>query len=341
MGLQSTMKNFLFSFLLLSVSSLSAQTSFQEPGISYLKSKFPCALNDFGSKGKDNACVRLTLFDGNSKVAVNIETGSIELQNVESYKDETLIFDLLVPGSCNTKEGKKRINIHYKIEKKDKNLSAQIHTHFTSKSKCKTADMENYEIKLVEGKKTSTLISKDDSAKSVLDPSTMSKFLKELVEVEDNLDTAKNDSKSTSGDLKTIGDITISVGKSKVSKKIANCKFIITNNKNKPVKDLLSVLNESDWEIQLNSLSSLFPKQVLITELFLIGVNDKKLTAYIEANGLPKNKNIIFKKTGSTGKLIYPEGEIEMADYKDVVKSFFTGTFTGSIFLEKLEAGIK
>lgn len=335
------MTKILTSILLLSIAPLFAQASFQEPGIFYLKSKFPCALNDFGVKGKDNACVRLTLFDGNSKVAVNTETGSIELQNAESYKDETLIFDLLVPGTCDTKEGKKRINIHYKIEKKDKKLSAQIHTHFTSKSKCKTADMENYEVKLVEGKKSSILISKEDSGKSVLDPSTMTKFLKELVEVEDNLDNPKNDSKTTSPDSKTIGDITISVGKSKVSKKIANCKFIITNNKNNPVKELVSVLNESDWEIQLNSLSSLFPKQVLITELFLIGVNDKKLTAYIEANGLPKNKNIIFKKTGSTGKLIYPEGQIELADYKEVVKSFFTGTFTGSIFLEKLEAGIK
>lgn len=324
-----------FLILFILSSSLLSQTSYEKKGIFYLKSKFPCALNDYGSIERSNSCVRLVLFDYNSRVNVNEEMYSIELKNSQSYEEEALIFDLLVPGFCDTEDGKKRINIHYKIEKKGKKLNPQIHAHFTSRKKCKTAEMENYEILFRDGEKNSVLISKEDSSKAVLYPSLTSKFVKELVQVVDHLENVKVSTTSET-DSKTIGDITIQVGKGKLSKNITNCKFTIIGN-SPPSKNISSTLSETDWEIQLQSLTSFFPKTVLITELSLIGIDDPNLVQYIQANGLPKHESLIFQKTGSTGSLIWPKGRIEIKNYQDVVKSFFTGTFTGSIFLEKLE----
>ncbi|WP_125226120.1 hypothetical protein [Leptospira barantonii] len=328
----------IFLIFLTTSFSLIAQTSFEKKGFYSIKSQFPCALGNYGFIGKENSCVRLSLFDDYTKVEVN--EYSIELQNSQSYEEETLFFDLLVPGTCETDEGKKRINIHYKIEKKGKKLNPQIHAHFTSRKKCKTAEMENFEIKLREGEKSSILISKEDSSNSVLSPTLTSKFLKELVQVVDNLENTSA-SKTSETDRKVISDITIQVGKGKLSKNITNCKFTITGGDTAPKKDVISTLNETDWEIQLQSLTSFFPKTVLITELSLIGIDDPSLVQYIRTNGLPKRESLVFKKSGSNGVLIWPQGRIELKNYQNVVKSFFTGTFTGSIFLEKLESSLR
>lgn len=310
----------------------------------YIKSQFPCLLNDYGSIGKENSCVRLTL---DEYTTAEVKEHSVEFENSKSYEEETLIFDLLVPGTCETDEGRKRINIHYKIEKKGKKLNPQIHAHFTSRKKCKTAEMENFEIILIKNfererarAEKSILISKEDSSESVLSPSLTSKFVKELVQVVDHLENA-NVSKSSESNRKVIADITIQVGKGKLSKNITNCKFTILGDKATSSKDVVTTLNETDWEIQLQSLTSFFPKSVLITELSLIGIDDPSLIQYIRSNGLPKRESLIFKKSGSNGVLLWPQGRIELKDYQDVVKLFFTGTFTGSIFLEKLELSLR
>lgn len=315
--------------------SLRAESSYQSRGIYYLTSKSPCALNGYGNKIKDNACVRLTLFDENTNANVDLNNNTINVSNSEKYEDDYLVLDLLLPGTCYTEEGTKRVYIHYKIEKKKKKYHPQIHAHFTTRAKCNSVELDAFQIQ--NSSDGSILISKEDASSVVTNPSKMNRFLKELVEVDDNLEGKI----SEDSDGRTIGDITVKVGKGKLSKKIVNTRFILRNNKAKDNKNLISLLNDSDWEIQIQSLTSLFPKEVLRNELFLIGLNDDLLHKYLKENGLPKKKSIIFKKVGKKGTLLWPEGKLELNNYQDTIKAFFTGTFIGTIFLEKLESNLK
>jgi hypothetical protein len=298
-----------------------------------------CPLAGIGARGP-NACNRVALDDDHSRVVIGA-IGSFEgafrrivLTNTEVYAKKTVIADVLSLAMGVTKTGQRLpIGVHLKIEKKGTKFEAHVHAHSIVHDDIVSAQVEPLEVVLSDGQKETTVLTAETARKAVLDPGAMAKLARIFVEVRDNLDGGAAKSPGV------LSDISIGLGLGRLSKMVLRVQLESRSGvpRTAGAARLVEMFKSGAWDVRLTSLSSLLPKDVLVRELFLFGLDDLSVLEGIKKDGLAPGAPIVFGMNAGEGSVQVGAASQKIPGAVDKARAFLEFSFLGAILEHQAE----
>jgi hypothetical protein len=307
---------------------------FQGRGVYYVDGTQPCPLPGVGSRGAQ-ACLRIALDDDATTAEVDPATHRIVLRNARRYEHKELIADVLALGWARSASGQRSpVAVHLLVRKHDDEFDAKAHAHAVVRDRPASIDLDDYTVVLADGPRDVVALTPAAAHQAIADPGLAARMASELVEVKDNI--ARD--KPAAGKDPRIADVTVALGLSKAASDVARAQLVLTGG-SRPAS-VPALLQTGDWELRIQSLSRLIPKDVIRRDLFLYGLEDLPLLDEVKKKGLAKGKTLTFALHNGQGTLTYNGASAPLPRAADSARAFLELSFLGAILEHQAELAL-
>jgi hypothetical protein len=305
-------------------------------GVYTFESSVPCPLAGFGTRGP-SSCNRIALDDDHSSVTVDPVRHEIVVTNSSPYPKKEIIADLLFLGMASTKKGETTpVAIHCKLTKEGAKLEqSNVHLHPTTRDEMVDAKIDRYTVIYDDGKKRKTVMKPEDAIDSMKHPDLWSRIEGAVVSVKDNLPSDKEDPAKPGYHL---ADVSIGLGGAGLSHDVIRAEVTLTQPLPPGSTSLPSVMQTTEGEFKLTSLSSLLPKDALNRDLFLLGIDGLPAVQGVLKNGLAKGETFVVAVKANHAEVRVGDKVSEVPNAQEVMRDYLEFSFLGSI-LDKQAQG--
>lgn len=309
--------------------------TFATPGAHYFESAQASPLAGAG-KRLGNHANRVFLDDAHTQVTVDAAHRRIHIVNTHRYPDEMIIADLLFMGHGTTEKGRRvPVGVHLKLEKDGTDTDVKLHSHVTERGDIKGSVIDPYTVVYSDGVRQTTVMTPKQAREAVEDPSTADEISRALLKFKNFVAGIPSDTRKPGYKL---ADIALGLGRGPVRKYVLRAEIVSLDGRNAPLiakRDLAAMLSQGAWQLRLTALSSLLPDDAFKRDLKLLGIDGMPLLAPIRANGLEKNKTLIFEMRAGTGSVIFDGTRAPLPGAVDVARAWLEFNFLGLILVDQ------
>jgi hypothetical protein len=311
--------------------------SWQGPSVHFFAGPKRCSLAGLGSRG-DFESNRVVLDDARTRATWSAHGRKLVIDNRVEYDDETLIACVLVLGTGTTDSGEEvPVGAHLYVYKEDDEFTTTVHAHVTTREGIKQADFITIQVVLTDGKQREVVFTKTKGLQALRDPFTESTLAKVIgLEGVDNLEGEQVDITKPGSFL---ADGTVSLGHGFVSTDVMRAQLVALDGAKplEPGAPLSSVFAQGSFELRLHCLSSLFPNEKFVRDLFLLGLADLPILRRARKDGLEDGDTLTFRFSQGAGTVTFAGKSARVANAADVVRHYLECDFVGGIIAYQLQ----
>ncbi|MGJ7534737.1 MULTISPECIES: hypothetical protein [unclassified Variovorax] len=297
--------------------TLASAADFVGRGVFNFKSDAGCPFAALAGPGND--CNRLALDDPDTRAALDSAAHTIRFINTRSYKEKTIVGDVLLQGSGQARSGQRvPLTFHALLSRSGSEWSVSSHAHSPVGGEFNDIRIDPYQIVVVNEATTDhVLLTAEQVVEALAKPSLTARLANVLVQVEDNRANGARDA-----------DITIGLGLSKASKSVARARFHAPAARG---MQLAEAMQQGNWTLELQALSGQIPHQVVQRDLFLYGLESQSLLQPLLQRGFRKNEKLVLGATNGKGYVRYDGQQREFAGADAAARAFLQDSFIGLV----------
>ncbi|MFH0134458.1 hypothetical protein ACGLHS_29895 [Variovorax sp. VaC1] len=284
-------------------------------GVFNFKSDSGCP---FGPLAADDDCNRLALDDADTHAVLDSAAHTIRFTNTHSYGEKTIVGDVLLQGSGQTRSGQRvPLTFHALLSRSGTDWSVSSHAHTPVGDEFSDIRIDPYQVVVNDGNAERVVLTPAQIGEALAKPSLTARLANVLVQVEDNRTGGAKDA-----------DITIGLGLSKASKSVARARFHAPAAKG---HELAEAMRQGNWTLELQALSGKIPRQVVQRDLFLYGLESQSLLQPLLQRGFRKNEKLVLGAINGKGYVRYDGQQREFAGADAAARAFLQDSFIGLV----------
>lgn len=295
--------------------TVASAADFTGRGVFNFKSDSGCP---FGPLAAASDCNRLALDDADTRAALDSTAHTIRFTNTHTYDEKTIVGDVLLQGSGQTRSGKRvPLTFHALLSRSGTDWSVNSHAHTPVGDEFSDIRIDPYQVVVNDGNAERVVLTPAQIGEALAKPSLTARLANVLVQVDDNRTGGAKDA-----------DITIGLGLSKASKSVARARFHAPGAKG---RELAEAMRQGNWTLELQALSGKIPRQVVQRDLFLYGLESQSLLQPLLQRGFHKNEKLVLGATNGKGYVRYDGQQREFAGADAAARAFLQDSFIGLV----------